>query len=335
MSEPNPKLVRTVAALRREVARWRARRERVGLVPTMGALHDGHRALMRASRRQCARTIVSLFVNPKQFGPREDFASYPRPEAADLAVMGAEGIDLAFLPGGDEIYPPGFATAVTVAGITEGLCGARRPGHFDGVATVVTKLLLQASPDAAYFGEKDFQQLTVVKRLALDLDIPVEIVGVPTVREADGLALSSRNVYLSSDERRIAPALYRVLRETAAAIVGQPGASAASLAREPSKSDPLLVTPAKAGGQGDRAPRSSPALIRGSRGNDDSMQTDTALARGAAALGQAGFVVEYLELRDAETLAPVAGPLVRPARLLAGVHLGRPRLIDNIAVPPP
>lgn len=285
MSTQHPPIVHTVAALREAVAGWRARRESVGLVPTMGALHAGHRALMRAARARNSRVVVSIFVNPKQFGPNEDFAAYPRPEGADLAVLAEEAADLAFMPGVEEVYPPGFTTTVAVAGLTEGLCGAHRPGHFDGVATVVAKLLIQTAPDSAYFGEKDYQQLQIVKRLARDLDIPVEIVGVPIVREADGLALSSRNVYLSAAERRIAPALYAALRETAAAV-----------AADPHRAGAILTT-------------------------------------AIASLGKAGLRVEYLELRDAASLAPFSGDLSRPARLLAAVHLGRTRLIDNVPVP--
>jgi pantoate--beta-alanine ligase len=224
-------LARTVADLRETVASWRARRERVGLVPTMGAIHDGHLALVRAARAQGERVVASLFVNPKQFGPSEDFAAYPRDEVADLAAFHKAGVDLVFSPTVAEMYPPGFATTVQVGGVSEGLDSDHRPGHFTGVATVVAKLLLQSLPDAAYFGEKDYQQLMVVRRLARDLAIPVRIEGVATVREADGLALSSRNVYLSPEERRIAPRLHRVLSDTATAIDEDPDAVAAALER--------------------------------------------------------------------------------------------------------
>ena len=276
-------IARSVAELRRQVAAWRAAGERVGLVPTMGALHAGHLALVGAARAKCRRVVVSIFVNPKQFGPREDFATYPRPEADDLAKLAGAEADLAFIPTVEEMYPPGFASAISVGGPSEGLCGAHRPGHFDGVATVVAKLLIQAAPDRAYFGEKDYQQLMVVTRMARDLDLPVEIVGVPTVREADGLALSSRNVYLSAAERRLAPNLNRVMRDAAAEI--SRGAAAGAV-----------------------------------------------LERAVATLTEAGFAVEYLELRDAATLAFVSDASARPARLLAAVHLGRTRLIDNVPV---
>ena len=214
------KEARTVSALRQAVAGWRGRGERVGLVPTMGAIHAGHQALAGAARGQCERVVASLFVNPKQFGPAEDFTAYPRDEAADFAAFEKAGVDLVFTPTVAEMYPPGFALAVRVGGVSEGLDGAFRPGHFEGVATVVAKLLLQCLPDAAYFGEKDYQQLMVVRRLVRDLDIPVRIEGVPTLRETDGLALSSRNVYLSPEERRTAPLLYRVLCDAAARIIG-------------------------------------------------------------------------------------------------------------------
>ena len=211
-------VARSVEALRQAVAVWRARQERVGLVPTMGSIHDGHLALVHAARGQCGRVVASLFVNPAQFAPSEDFAAYPRSEAADSAAFQKAGVDLVFIPDVAEMYPPGFATSVHVGGVSEGLCGPYRPGHFDGVATVVAKLLLQTLPDAAYFGEKDYQQLMVVRRLTRDLAIPVRIEGVATVREADGLALSSRNAYLSPEQRRSAPLLYRVLCDSAAAL---------------------------------------------------------------------------------------------------------------------
>jgi pantoate--beta-alanine ligase len=224
-------VARSVAELRGAVASWRARHERIGLVPTMGAIHEGHLALVRAARGGCERIVASLFVNPKQFGPSEDLAAYPRSEAADLAAFQSAGVDLVFIPTVAEMYPPGFATSVEIGGVSEGLDGAHRPGHFAGVATVVAKLLLQCLPDAAYFGEKDYQQLMVVRRLARDLDIPMRIEGVATVREADGLALSSRNAYLSAAERRTAPLLYRVLCDSAASLAQDPGSVAATLGR--------------------------------------------------------------------------------------------------------
>jgi pantoate--beta-alanine ligase len=204
-----------VAELRAIIAEWRRSGERVGLVPTMGALHEGHLSLVKRAKEEADRVVVSIFVNPTQFGPNEDFARYPRQEAADRDLLAGVGCDLVYLPGAAEMYPEGFSTTVTVAGVSEGLCGAFRPVHFQGVATVVAKLLLQALPDIAVFGEKDYQQLQVIKRLTRDLDIPVRIIGAPTLREDDGLAKSSRNAYLTEDERKIAPTLYRLMGEAA------------------------------------------------------------------------------------------------------------------------
>lgn len=226
-------VVRRVGELRDRIAAWRQGGDTVGLVPTMGALHEGHLTLARRSRGECLRTVATLFVNPTQFGPGEDLAAYPRDEAGDCALLEAVGVDLLFAPGVAEMYPPGFATQVAVSGLTEHLCGPFRPGHFAGVATVVTKLLLQAAPDAAYFGEKDFQQLQVIRRLVRDLDIPVRIVGVPTVRERDGLAMSSRNRYLTPTERAVAGHLPRVLGDLARRLAdGRPAAPELACARE-------------------------------------------------------------------------------------------------------
>ena len=205
----------TVKSLRETVAAWRAAGETIALVPTMGALHRGHLTLVEQAREKATRVVVSIFVNPTQFGPNEDFDRYPRPREHDLMMLREEGADAAWLPTVEEMYPQGFATNVKVKGVSEGLDGAARPGHFDGVATVVSKLLLQVMPDVALFGEKDYQQLCVIKRLAADLNIPVRIEGVPTVREANGLALSSRNQYLSAAEHEIAPKLNAALRGAA------------------------------------------------------------------------------------------------------------------------
>ncbi|MDB5443835.1 MAG: panC [Phenylobacterium sp.] len=211
MSQPSPPIVRTVAALRAQVAGWRGAGERVGLVPTMGALHEGHLSLVRLAKARAQRVVVSLFVNPTQFGPNEDFAAYPRDEAHDAGLLATVGCDLIYAPTAAEMYPQGFATTVTVAGVSEPLDGAARPGHFAGVATVVAKLLLQCGADVAVFGEKDYQQLQVIRRLVRDLDIPVEIVGGPIARATDGLALSSRNAYLIPAERPVAAELHRTL----------------------------------------------------------------------------------------------------------------------------
>ncbi len=186
----------------------------LGLVPTMGALHAGHRSLVEQARRDCATVAATIFVNPRQFGPAEDFSRYPRPLDHDLALLENAGVDVVFTPPAGEMYPEGFATTVSVAGPALPLEGAARPGHFDGVATVVTKLLLQTLPDRAYFGQKDGQQVAVIKRLVKDLDIPVQIAVMPTVREPDGLAMSSRNAYLTPAQREAAPALYRALSAT-------------------------------------------------------------------------------------------------------------------------
>jgi pantoate--beta-alanine ligase len=282
--EARVRVARTIADLRGALAVWRKSDERIGLVPTMGALHAGHMALVAAARGACDRVVATIFVNPKQFAPNEDLGAYPRRESTDLDMLQSAGADLAFVPAAAEIYPPQFSTLVRVGGLSEGLCGAHRAGHFDGVATVVTKLLIQALPDIAYFGEKDYQQLLVIRRLARDLDIPVKIEGIPTVREPDGLALSSRNAYLSPEERRIAPTIARVLHRIAAALAREPGA----VGRE--------------------------------------------LARGLAELQAAGMAVDYLEIREAESLAPVAARVAAPARVFAAAYLGRTRLIDNVPI---
>jgi pantoate--beta-alanine ligase len=203
--------VRTIAELRAALHPHRRAGRTIGLVPTMGAFHEGHLSLMRAARERCDVVVVSLFVNPSQFGNGEDLAAYPRDEERDAALAAAQGVDVLFAPWLDEVYPAGFATTVRVAGVTEPLEGERRPGHFEGVATVVTKLLNMVQPDVAFFGRKDAQQAVIVRRLARDLDIPVEIDVRPTVRDAEGLALSSRNAYLSPAERRRALALPRGL----------------------------------------------------------------------------------------------------------------------------
>jgi pantoate--beta-alanine ligase len=216
---PRPRIARTVPDLRRTIARWRAAGEKIALVPTMGALHAGHLALVRLARRRARRVVVSVFVNPEQFAPNEDFASYPRDFDADVAILAETGIDLVWAPPVEAMYPPGFTTRVVLEGpAAVGLEDRFRPHFFTGVATVVTKLLTQCAPDLAIFGEKDFQQLRVISRLAADLDLPVKIVGAPTVREKDGLALSSRNAYLTPPERAVAATLHRVLKESATKI---------------------------------------------------------------------------------------------------------------------
>lgn len=210
-----PLAVRTVNALRAEVARWHTAGERVGLVPTMGALHAAHLSLIERIAGEVDRIVVSIFVNPTQFGAGEDFDRYPRDERRDLEALAATRTDLAYLPEPAEMYPAGFATHVHPEGPAVGLEGTHRPGHFDGVATVVVKLFQQTRCAAAVFGEKDYQQLAVLRRVVADLDLPVRILAAPTLREADGLALSSRNAYLDEAQRAIAPVLYRTLRDLA------------------------------------------------------------------------------------------------------------------------
>ena len=199
---------------------WREAGEKIALVPTMGALHAGHRALVEAAKADADRVVASNFVNPLQFGPSEDLDRYPRQEAEDAELLAHHGCDLLWLPTADQLYPPGFSTTVSVAGVSERWDGASRPGHFAGVATVVARLLIAVRPDLAFFGEKDFQQLAVIRRMEADLGLGVEIRGVPTVRDADGLALSSRNAYLSVDERRRALTLPQALEQAREAILG-------------------------------------------------------------------------------------------------------------------
>jgi pantoate--beta-alanine ligase len=273
------KMIATVAELRAALAPWRD--GGLAMVPTMGALHDGHLSLVAEARHQAPRTVVSIFVNPTQFAPHEDFAAYPRTLDADLEKLAGKA-DIVFAPNAREMYPEGFATTVTVGGPSAGLESDFRPHFFAGVATVVAKLLLAAMPDVAMFGEKDYQQLLVVKRLAADLALPTRILGVPTLREADGLAMSSRNAYLGADERATAAKLNLILKD----------------------------------------------MIARARGGNLRAAEEWA----AAALLQAGFAkVDYVAIRDAETLGMIE-TLDRPARVLAAVHLGRTRLIDNLPV---
>jgi pantoate--beta-alanine ligase len=250
----------------------------------MGALHDGHLALVRLARRRARHVIVSIFVNPAQFAPHEDFASYPRSFDNDVAALGKLGVDVVWAPTVEVMYPHGFSSHIAPEGPAKvGLEDAFRPHFFGGVATVVGKLLIQCAPDVAVFGEKDFQQLKVITRVTADLDLPVKIVGAPIVREKDGLAMSSRNAYLSAAERAAAPTLYRVLTACAGRIA--------------------------------RAERIARVL-------DD----------GGAEIERAGFRLDYLEARHAESLAKVASIKDGPIRLLVAAHIGQTRLIDNVAV---
>jgi len=282
--------VSTRAELGKSVAMLKSGGKTLALVPTMGALHEGHLTLVRRARACADRVAVSIFVNPLQFGVNEDLDAYPRQLAQDQRLLRAAGVDLLWAPGVAEMYPDGFATTVSVQGLDRVLCGMHRPGHFDGVATVVLKLFNQVCPDVALFGEKDWQQLTIIRRMARDLDLAFPraeaIIGVPTVREPDGLALSSRNRYLSQAERASATALNRAMRVAVAAILA---------------GDPV-----------------GPVLDQVRR---------TLLA--------AGFDrIDYADLRSAETLDDLAQWHGGAARLLVAAHIGRTRLIDNMAIEP-
>ncbi len=276
-------IIRTVAELRPIVRGWKAAGEKVGVVPTMGALHDGHLSLARAGKQDCERVITTIFVNPKQFNNPEDLKKYPRTEEADVALLSSVGVDVVFIPQPEEVYPEGFITTVSVGGVSEPLEGRMRPGHFDGVATVVTKLFGMTMADRGYFGQKDWQQLQVVLRLVRDLNLPIKIVGCETIRETDGLAMSSRNVRLTAQGRAVAGVLYSAITAAAEDIRA---------------------------GQSDRM----------------------AIREAAEKVRAAGFDrVEYIELRDAETLMPSDDPQ-KPRRMLAAAWLDGVRLIDNIPV---
>jgi len=278
------RVIRTMPALTLAIEKLRARHARIALVPTMGALHEGHLSLVRLARRRADRVVVSIFVNPTQFAPNEDFRSYPRTFAADLKALAGQNVDLVWAPSAETMYPDGFATKIVPEGAAlAGLEDAFRPHFFAGVATVVAKLLIQCTPDIAIFGEKDFQQLKVITQFARDLNLNTRIVGAPIAREPDGLARSSRNVYLTPEERKAAPTLLRVLKACAAQIAaGRPLAAV--------------------------------------------------LAEGRAAMTDAGFALDYLEARHADTLAPVNSPKDGPIRLLVAARLGRTRLIDNLGL---
>ncbi len=282
--ETGLQLVRTRAALSALAKGWHDLGRTIALVPTMGALHEGHLALVHLARERAAHVVVSIFVNPTQFGPGEDLQSYPRDLQADVDKLRAAGVDAVYAPPVEEIYPAGFATTVHVEGpATAGLEDAFRPGHFDGVATVVAKLFAQSACDIAVFGQKDYQQLQVIRRMSADLDLPVHVIGAPTIRETDGLAMSSRNAYLSPQERKTAPALHRALQAAASAI--------------------------RAGTAPQRA-----------------------CAEAIKGLKMTGFATDYLQARQAASLAPLTADYQGPIRLLAAARLGRTRLIDNIAV---
>jgi pantoate--beta-alanine ligase len=278
---------RSKAELRGALAAPRREGRSIGLVPTMGSFHEGHLSLIRAARRRCDVVVVSLFVNPAQFAAGEDLDSYPRDEARDAEQALEEGVDLLYAPQASEVYPDGFATEVEVSGLTEILCGTperRGAEHFRGVTTVVAKLLNSVQPDVAFFGQKDAQQAIVIRRMVRDLDFPVEIEVLPTVREPDGLAMSSRNAYLSAEERDRALALSRALR-AAEAVAAEAGGS-----------------------------------------------LDAALSAARAELGGGGIEPDYLEARDAETLAPIQSFNGRPVLVALAARVGRARLIDNTVI---
>jgi pantoate--beta-alanine ligase len=277
-------IARTIPALRRALEGLRARKASIALVPTMGALHDGHVSLVRLAKRRARKVVVSIFVNPTQFAPTEDFGSYPRTWNADLASLTAEGVDMIWNPDVKTMYPDGFASRIITDGpATVGLEDRFRPHFFGGVATVVGKLFTQCRPDIAVFGEKDFQQLRVVTRMAADLDLGVKVIGSKTVRERDGLAMSSRNVYLSAEQRSAAPVLFRTMKDTARRL-------------------------------------------------RDGEDLPTAQAAAIETIATAGFVVDYFEVRQAETLADVTSIKDGPLRILVAAKIGATRLIDNIAV---
>lgn len=277
-------VARTVKDLRAVVQAWHDAGETVALVPTMGALHSGHISLVDLGLAQVDHVVVSIFVNPTQFAPGEDFDAYPRTEAEDAKQLVGKA-DLIFAPNAREMYPEGFATTINLTGVTGHLEGLSRPTHFAGVATVVCKLLLACMPDVALFGQKDYQQLLVIQTMVRDLNLPIEIIGAPIARAPDGLALSSRNIYLTEAERQTAPNIHRVLTE---------------------------------------------AARRAAKGEN----IKTLCAQGISELKDLGFVPDYLEIRDAMTLASFESGIVEgPARALVAAKLGQPRLIDNIDVP--
>ncbi len=280
-------IVKTPSAMRARSDAWRVAGKRIAFVPTMGYLHDGHVSLLEEGRRRGDILVLSIFVNPTQFGPKEDLSRYPRDLEGDLAKAERAGVDVAYVPDAASMYPDGYQTFVEVERLQQGLCGASRPGHFRGVATVVLKLLNIVQPTVALFGMKDYQQLQVIRRMARDLDVSSEIVGMPIVREPDGLAMSSRNAYLSADERSRALALSRALGAAHSAFTG--------------------------------GERDAPTLL--------------AKARQLVDAG-AGVRLDYLELRDGESLELLSGEVIRPAVMAIAAFVGNTRLIDNLLLAP-
>ena len=290
------KIARTIADCRHALA---ALPRPLGLVPTMGALHDGHLALVRSARERCASVAASLFVNPTQFGQGEDFEKYPRDEARDFALLEQAGVDVLFAPAVAEMYPAGAMTTVHIGGpLAEAFEGAQRPGHFDGVTTIVSALFAIVAPDVAYFGQKDAQQLAVIRRFTADLHLPVEIVAVETVREPDGLARSSRNVYLTPEQRATAPTLCRALLTGRDVAVGRAGA----------------VGPADEAGRR----TATPAEI---------------VAAATAALAATSFAVDYVAVVDGDSFVPESSIGTR-SLLIAAARLGATRLLDNMFLAP-
>lgn len=304
MAPPSPRptlppVTRKIASLRKQITAWRQAGDTIALVPTMGALHQGHLALVQSARKKADRVVVSIFVNPIQFGPSEDLSSYPRDEKDDRSKLAIHNVDLVFAPDVEEMFAGDFSTRVQVSELSDFLCGASRPGHFTGMATIVAKLLLQTLPDIAIFGEKDFQQLAIIRRMVRDLNIPVKILGHPLIREKSGLALSSRNRYFNEQEKLIAPELYASLR------------------------------------------RAADALKQGGAKKENEIEAILAAAR--AQLIESGFRVDYLELRDSDSLQVIENLAAykrkggkagaRPkARLFVAAFLGKTRLIDNLAL---
>jgi pantoate--beta-alanine ligase len=280
-------IVKTPSEMRSRSDAWRAAGKRIAFVPTMGYLHRGHVSLLEEARRRGDVAVLSIFVNPTQFGPKEDLSRYPRDLEGDLAKARAAGVDVAYVPDAASMYPDGYQTYVTVDELSQGLCGGSRPGHFRGVATVVLKLLNAVQPHVALFGRKDYQQLQVITRMARDLDLSVEIVGMPIVREEDGLAMSSRNAYLSPDERLRALAISRALVSARGAFEG--------------------------------GEREAGRLV-------DAMRNTLHMTPGVR--------IDYVEVRDAESLAPIDGRITRPVVMAIAAFVGTTRLIDNQVIAP-
>ncbi|MCF8474582.1 MAG: pantoate--beta-alanine ligase [Emcibacter sp.] len=278
-------IIRSKKELRAKIKQWHMQSLVVGMIPTMGALHHGHMSLVKETQTLVDKTVVSIFVNPKQFGPNEDFSKYPRQESLDIEKLNAANVDLLYAPNVEEMYPDGFLTNVSVTKITEELCAKSRPGHFDGVTTVVTKLLLQCLPDIVIFGEKDFQQYTVLKKMVKDLDIPTKVLKGKLIRDEDGLATSSRNIYLSPEERQIALEIPKTLKKLTEDI------------------------------------------------KNNILPLQQLLNNATQYLLNCGFKeVQYLEVRESESLNSVTEKITVPSRILIAAVVGKTRLIDNMPI---